>query len=428
MEFRNDLAFAQQLDQQDDLRHFRERFFMPQQHGKDKIYFTGNSLGLQPKAVRELMDEELDDWATMGGEGHFEARRPWYSYHELFPSLVAPLIGSKEKEIVIMNSLTLNLHLLLVSFYRPDKKRYKILCEYKAFPSDQYAFESQVKFHGLDPDDAIIEIKPREGEYLIRVEDILQAINDNRDSLALVILGGINYYSGQVFDMQKITAAAHAAGAIAGFDLAHAVGNISLQLHDWDVDFACWCTYKYLNSGPGSVGGAFIHERHISDASIPRFAGWWGYDKQTRFRMEKGFHPIPTAEGWQLSNAPVFSMAPHKVALDIFAEAGFDRLVRKSEAMVDYLRFILKDINTRFSSQPIAIITPEDKKQRGCQVSIVLRSNGRAIFDHLMKNGVSAGWREPEVLRVAPVPLYNSFEDIWQFGNLLEAALKNPVA
>lgn len=425
MDFKNDHAFALQLDKQDPLRDFRKSFYLPQHEGKDKIYFTGNSLGLQPKNAAQYIRQELDDWAVMGGEGHFEAKRPWYPYHELFPQLMTKLIGCRPEEVVVMNSLTVNLHLLMVSFYRPTKQRFKIICEYKAFPSDQYAMESQVRVHGFDPENAIIEIKPREGEHLISEEDILQAIKENGDSLALVLFGGINYYTGQVFDMKSITEATHAVGALAGFDLAHAAGNIELHLHDWQVDFAVWCTYKYLNSGPGSVGGAFIHEKHISDKTLQRFAGWWGYLKNTRFKMEKGFEPIPTAEGWQLSNAPVLSMAVHKAALDIFDEAGMDRLLTKSRQLSAYLIYILEEVNKRLPERTIDIITPAEENQRGCQVSMVIRKKGRAVFDYLMKNGVSAGWREPEVLRVAPVPLYNTFEEVWQFGNILEAAIKN---
>lgn len=425
MLFQNDHAFAKQLDQQDPLHTFRDTFHLPQQNGKSKIYFTGNSLGLQPKSAKSYIEQELDDWAEIGGEGHFEARRPWYPYHELFPYQMANLLGCLPEEVVVMNSLTVNLHLLMVSFYRPTSKRYKIICEYKAFPSDQYAMESQVNVHGFNAGDAIIEIKPRDNEYLIRQEDIIKAIEEHKDSLALVLFGGINYYTGQVFDMKAITEAAHKSGALAGFDLAHAAGNIQMQLHDWGVDFAAWCTYKYLNSGPGSVGGAFIHQRHIADKSLPRFAGWWGYSKETRFKMEKGFDPIQTAEGWQLSNAPVLSMAAHKAALDIFEEAGMDRIVSKSKKLSAYLIYILEEVNKRLGDKTIGVITPVDENWRGSQISMVIHKKGRAVYEYLMNHGVSAGWREPEVLRVAPVPLYNTFEEVWEFGNLLEAAIKN---
>jgi kynureninase len=335
---------------------------------------------------------------------------------------LSKIIGCLPEEVVAMNSLTVNLHLLLVSFYRPTKERYKIICEYKAFPSDQYAFESQARYHGFDPDEAVIEVKPREGEQAIRHEDIINTIKKHGSSVATVLLSGINYYTGQVFDMKAITDAAHAVGAYAGFDLAHAAGNIELHMHDWNVDFACWCTYKYLNSGPGSVGGIYIHQDHAVNKTFPRFAGWWGYDKTTRFNMEKGFKAMPTAEGWQLSNAPVLLMAVHKAALDIFEEAGMEALVKKSQALGHYLLFILEEINNSLPEKLIEVITPGNEK--GCQVSMIIRERGREIYNDLMQNGVSVGWREPAVLRVAPVPLYNSFEDVWRFGNIVGSILK----
>lgn len=419
----NTQIFAESLDKLDPLKKFRDRFHMPQQNGKDKIYFTGNSLGLQPKTASQYVQQELDDWAKLGGEGHFEARRPWFPYHEIFPQQLSKIIGCLPEEVVVMNSLTVNLHLLLVSFYRPTQKRYKIICEYKAFPSDQYVFESQVKYHGFDPATAIIEVKPREGQQAIRLEDIINTIQEHGDSIAIVLIGGVNYYTGQVFEMKKITEAAHSAGAYAGFDLAHAAGNIELKMHDWNVDFACWCTYKYLNSGPGSVGGAYIHQRHAGNKDMPRFAGWWGYTKETRFKMEKDFEAIPTAEGWQLSNAPVFSMAAHKAALDIFDEAGIEAVVKKGKQLSEYMIYIMKDINQRLPEKLISIITPTYETERGCQVSFIIKKKGKDVFNHLMEHGVSAGWREPEVIRVAPVPLYNSFEDIWRFGQIVEKGL-----
>jgi kynureninase len=343
----------------------------------------------------------------------------------LLTGQLSKIIGCKPEEVVAMNSLTVNLHLLLVSFYRPTKQRFRIICEYKAFPSDQYAFESQVKFHGFDPADAIIEVKPGDGEHLIRHEDIISTIEKYGDSTAVVLLSGLNYYTGQVFDMPSIIQSAHKAGAYCGFDLAHAAGNIELRSHEWNMDFACWCTYKYLNAGPGSVGGIYIHEKHASNTELPRFAGWWGYDKQTRFKMEKGFAPMPTAEGWQLSNAPVLSMAAHKAALDIFDEAGMDALLAKSKELVSYLIYILDEVNKNLPEKRIEVITPLNEKERGCQISMVIRKNGKQAYDYLMKNGVSAGWREPEVLRVAPVPLYNTFEEVWQFGQMLEKILKS---
>lgn len=425
MEYQNSLEFAQKLDEQDELKDFRQKFFIPQHEGKDCVYFTGNSLGLQPRTTSQYVQQELDDWAKMGVEGHFYAKNPWMPYHEIFPKQLSNIVGCKENEVVVMNSLTVNLHLLMVSFYRPTKDRYKIICEAKAFPSDQYALETHVKHHGFDPGEAIIEVKPRDGEHIIRQEDILSTIKQTNQSAALVLFGGVNYYTGQLFDMRSITGAAHSVGALAGFDLAHAAGNAELQLHDWDVDFACWCSYKYLNSGPGGVAGAYIHERHATNTSIPRFAGWWGYNKETRFNMEKGFEAIPTAEGWQLSNAPILSMAAHKASLDIFNEAGMDRLHQKRKQLSGYLHYVLNEINKKQGEKAIEVITPVNEKERGCQVSMLMLKNGKAIFNELTEPGVIADWREPNVIRVAPVPLYNSFEDIWRFGNIIESILKS---
>lgn len=420
MDFKNNLAFAKQLDAEDQLKDFRNKFYIPIINGKESIYFTGNSLGLQPKTTQDYVLDELEDWASFGVEGHFHARQPWFSYHEIFPPLLSKIVGAWPEEIVVMNQLTVNLHLLMVSFYRPTKERYKIICEAKAFPSDQYAFESQVRFHGLDPDDAIVEVSPREGEHCIRTEDILATIKQHANETTLVIFGAVNYYTGQVFDMPAITIAAHEAGACCGFDLAHATGNIELHLHDWDIDFACWCSYKYLNSGPGGVAGAFIHKRHITDETLPRLAGWWGYEKATRFNMDKGFKPIPTAEGWQLSNAPVLSMAAHKASLDIFEKAGMDNLVAKGKQLSDYLLFILDEINAGLKEKMIELITPRNEKEKGCQVSILMLKKGKEVFEALKQNGVLADWREPNVIRVAPVPLYNSFEDVYRFGQILK--------
>lgn len=419
MLFENTIEFARNMDDRDPLREFRERFFIPQHEGKESIYLTGNSLGLQPRTVSKYVQQELEDWASMGVEGHFHAKNPWLPYHEVFPSLLSKLTGAKNEELVVMNQLTVNLHLLMVSFYRPTQLRYKIICEEKAFPSDQYALESQARYHGFHPDDVIIEVKPREGEHTIRTEDILSTIRKHEDSLALVLFGGVNYYTGQYFDLPAITEATHAAGAYAGFDLAHAIGNVGLQLHDWNVDFACWCSYKYLNSGPGGVAGAYIHERHATDRLMPRFAGWWGYTKETRFRMEKGFEPIPTAEGWQLSNAPVLSMATHRASLEIFDEAGMDRLHEKRKLLSGYLHFILSEINNSRQKKMVEVITPSDENSRGCQVSMLMLEKGKEIFEALNGQGVIADWREPNVIRVAPVPLYNSFEDVWRFGNTI---------
>ena len=421
MIFENNLAFAQQLDIEDALKDFRSKFYIPIINGKECIYFTGNSLGLQPKTTQDYVLDELEDWASFGVEGHFHARQPWFSYHEIFPPLLTKIVGAQPEEIVVMNQLTVNLHLLMVSFYRPTNKRYKIICEAKAFPSDQYAFESQVKFHGLDAEDAIIEIAPREGEHCIRTEDILSTIKQHGNETALVIFGAVNYYTGQVFDMESICKASHEAGACCGFDLAHAIGNIELHLHDWDIDFACWCSYKYLNSGPGGVAGAFINQKYIGDTGLPRLAGWWGYDKATRFNMDKGFKPIPTAEGWQLSNAPVLSMAAHKASLDIFEDAGMENLIAKGKQLSDYLMFILDEINTGLKNKMIGVITPA--KEKGCQVSILMLQQGKEVFEALKQNGVLADWREPNVIRVAPVPLYNSFEDIFRFGEIMKKTL-----
>lgn len=424
IQFKNDPGFARRLDELDPLRHFRNKFFIPPHKDGETVYFNGNSLGLQPKSTSTYVQRELDDWARLGGEGHFHAGNPWMPYHEIFPRQLSSIVGCLEHEVVVMNQLTVNLHLLMVTFYRPTKKRYKIICEAKAFPSDQYALESQARFHGLDPGDTIVEISPRAGEHTLRTEDIVSVIRQHGDSTALVLFGGVNYYTGQLFDMQAITRAAHDAGAVAGFDLAHGVGNVELRLHDWKVDFACWCSYKYLNSGPGGVAGVYIHESHATNPSLPRFAGWWGYTKETRFRMDKGFQAIPTAEGWQLSNAPILSMAAHKASLDIFEEAGMDRLHAKRAKLAAYLHYILGDINASEQKECIEVITPSTEGDRGCQVSMLMLTRGKEIFNELTARGVIADWREPNVIRVAPVPLYNTFEDIWVFGNIIQSILQ----
>lgn len=418
--FQNTLEFAKQCDANDKLNAFRSKFHFPQHNGWDIVYFTGNSLGLQPKTTKSFIEQELNDWAKFGVEGHFMAKHPWMPYHEFLTENMAKIVGAKPEETVMMNQLTVNLHLLMVSFYRPTKQRYKILCEAKAFPSDQYALQSQIKFHGLKIEDALIEIEPRKGEYTIRHEDIYEAIEKNKDSLALIMIGGVNYFSGQVFDMKSITEAGHKAGAIVGFDLAHGAGNLKLQLHDWNVDFACWCSYKYLNSGPGSVAGAFVHEKHLKNTDLPMFAGWWGHDKKTRFLMDKTFIPMETAERWQMSNAPVFSMAACRASLEIFAEAGMDALVEKSKVLTAYLEFVIEEINKQ-KNNCLQIITP--KENRGCQISIVANGYGKPLFNKLMENGVIPDWREPNVIRCAPVPLYNSFEDIYRFGEILKSLL-----
>jgi len=420
----NTLSYAQQQDANDSLRAYRDRFFLPTFHENQVRYFTGNSLGLQPKTVGSYIQQELDDWAKWGVEGHFHGKRPWFSYHENLTEKIAKVVGANPGEVVVTHSLTTNLHLLMVSFFVPQGKRKKIICEAKAFPSDQYALESQIKFHGLDLASDLIEIAPREGEHLINEDDILAKIAEVGDELALVMIGGVNYYSGQLFDMQKITAAAHAVGAIAGFDLAHAAGNIHLKLHDWGVDFAAWCSYKYLNSSPGGVSGMYVHERHANRPELPRFAGWWGHDKSVRFLMEPGFQPMPGAEGWQLSNAPVLGMAAHLASLDIFDEVGMEKLCAKRDELTAYLEFIIDDISEKHKDLcTFEIITPRNKAQRGAQLSMLVHGKGKAIFDKLSEAGVVADWREPNVIRLAPVPLYNSFEDVYYFGKHLADAI-----
>lgn len=418
--FTNSLSFAKQLDEKDELNSYRNKFHIPKHEGKDMVYFTGNSLGLQPKTTKEYLQQELDDWAKFGVEGHFLAKNPWVSYHEILTDKTAKIVGALPTEVVMMNQLTVNLHLLMVSFYRPTKQRYKILCEAKAFPSDQYALQSQLRFHGFDPKEALIEITPREGEYEIRHEDIYHDIEKNKDSIALIMIGGVNYFTGQVFDMKTITEAGHKAGAMVGFDLAHAAGNLILELHNWNVDFAAWCSYKYLNAGPGSVAGAFVHEKHHKNTSLPLFAGWWGHDKAERFKMHQEFKPIETVERWQLSNAPILSMAAYKASLDIFNEVGMEKLNKKSKQLTAYLEFIVEEINKE-KNDCLEIITP--KTNRGCQLSIVANGYGKALYNKLIENGVIPDWREPNVIRCAPVPMYNSFEDIYRFGEILKKLL-----
>lgn len=396
-------------------------------NGKDAIYLNGNSLGLQPKTTQDYVLRELEDWATFGVEGHFHARMPWFSYQDFLTEQIALLLGAKPVEVVAMNSLTTNLHLLLVSFYRPTKKRFKIICEYDAFPSDLYALQSQVAYHGFDPEEAIVTLNPREGEYLLRDEDILSIIDLHKDTLATVMLGAVNYYTGQYFDLEKISNAAHDAGATVGFNLAHAAGNVLMKLHEWNVDYACFCSYKYLNAGPGGVSGIFVHEKHANDKSIPRFAGWWGNDPDTRFKMSRTFIPSSGARSWQLSNAPVLSMAALKASLDIFSEAGLEKLRDKSEMLTGFLEYIVNDMNARFikngKAAPVKIISPKTSSQRGCQLSFIINKDGKNLFNKLTSQGVVSDWREPDVLRAAPVPLYNSFEDVFKFGQFLEAAL-----
>jgi kynureninase len=422
MTFKNTKEFAQQLDSQDKLNKYRDEFIFPKVNGGKVIYFTGNSLGLQPKRTRAYVDEVMDDWANLAVEGHFYAEKPWWDYHERFAKPLGKIVGALASEVTVMNTLTVNLHLLMVSFYRPTKSRYKIICEEKAFPSDQYMFQSQVDFHGYKSEDAIVEIKRREGEHNIRLEDVLAKIAEVGDELALVLIGGVNYYTGQVFDMKTITAAGHDAGAIVGWDLAHAVGNIKLELHDWDADFASWCSYKYMNSGPGNASGCFIHEKHHNNPDLPRFAGWWGHNKERRFKMEQTFDPVKGAEGWQISNIPILSLAPYLASVDMFDEIGMDVIIEKRDKITAYLEFILQEIAKEVDSN-FEIITPSDLSERGCQLSVFLHGEGRGLFDYLMEKGVITDWREPNVIRFAPVPLYCSFEDMYDFGQILKSGI-----
>ena len=421
--WKNTLEFAKKQDEIDPLKDYRNQFHLPSFHKKRVTYFTGNSLGLQPKSTKHFIDQELKDWAKWGVEGHFHAERPWMPYHEFITDKAAKIVGAKNNEVVVTHSLTTNLHLLMVSFYRPTKSRYKILCEKKAFPSDQYALQSQAKFHGYEPSDAIVEVGPREGEYTIREEDVLIKIAELGDSLAMIMIGGVNYFTGQVFPMKAITEAGHKVGATVGFDLAHGAGNIPVSLHDWGVDFAAWCGYKYLNSGPGGSSGLFIHERHVKNKDLIRFAGWWGHNKNDRFLMPDQFNPMPTAESWQLSNAPVLSLAAHLASLEIFDEVGMPALREKSLKLTGYQEFIINDINTRNEHINLEIITPKDSSKRGCQLSIVAHGQGKSLFEKIAADGVVADWREPNVIRIAPVPLYNSFEDAFNFGKIIEGSI-----
>ncbi len=419
MHFENTLEFAQSLDKTDALNTYRQQFHYPQVQGKDVIYFTGNSLGLQPKNAQSYVDEVMRDWAALAVEGHFYAEKPWWDYHERLAAPLAKVVGAKTKEVSVMNTLTVNLHLLMVSFYRPTQKRFKILCEEKAFPSDQYMLQSQVRFHGFDTKEAIVEVKKRDGEHAWRTEDILAKIEELGDELALILIGGVNYYNGQVFDMQKITQAGKKTGAFVGWDLAHAVGNVALDLHDWNVDFAAWCSYKYMNSGPGNASGIYVHERYLDKKDIPRFEGWWGTKKDTRFLMKPEFEPMPNADAWQLSNAPILSVAPYLASLQLFEEVGMAKLLGKQKVLTAYLEFILNEVDKEVDSS-FEIITP---KERGCQLSVFLHGEGKPLFDYLMKQGVITDWREPNVIRLAPAPFYCSFEDMYRFGTILKEGI-----
>lgn len=418
MRFTSDRTFAGKLDADDPLASYRSRFHIPaQKNGDDTLYFCGNSLGLQPKTARQYIEEELQSWQTLGVEGHFSGKHPWMPYHELLTGQTARLVGAKPVEVVVMNSLTVNLHLMLVSFYRPTTRRHKIVIESHPFPSDRYAVESQIRYHGFDPKYSLIELQPRSGEETLRTEDIEDVLKADGDEIALVMLGGVNYYSGQAFDMERITQAGHEQGCIVGFDLAHAAGNIPLKLHEWNVDFAVWCSYKYLNAGPGSIAGCFVHERHSADPSLPRFSGWWGQNKHIRFQMGPVFDPIPGAEGWQLSNPPILLMASLRASMDIFDEAGMDALTAKSLNLTGYLEFLLD----QYPSNKFSVITPRDPERRGCQLSIRVHDRGKSLFEHLTAHGVICDWREPDVIRVAPVPLYNSFTDVYRFSEIISS-------
>ncbi|MFT4698243.1 MAG: kynureninase [Flavobacteriaceae bacterium] len=418
----NSLAFAQSQDQQDPLHSFRNEFLFPtDEQGQKLIYLCGNSLGLQPKKTSEYIQQELNDWSKYGVEGHTDAKNPWLPYHEFLTNSMAKIVGAKPSEVVIMNSLTANLHFMMVSFYQPTKTKYKIIIESDAFPSDKYAVESQLKFHGFDPKEGLILWKPREGEDLCRFEDLEEIMKNQGDEIALLMIGSTNYYSGQSFPLKKITKLGHQYGAIVGFDLAHGAGNIQPNLHDINADFAVWCTYKYLNSGPGSLGGCFVHERHENNSELKRFTGWWGHNKQTRFNMRHDFDALVGAEGWQLSNPSILSMAAIRASLDVFEEAGFDNIRKKAVKLTGYLEFLINDLKNPL----INIITPSNPEERGCQLSIQVKSADKNLHTQLTKAGVISDWREPDVIRIAPAPLYNSFEDVFHFVVKLKIVLKN---
>jgi kynureninase len=422
MTFRTDAAFATELDRADPLAAQRELFHIPRHGDEDEIYFCGNSLGLQPKTTARYIQEELEDWQRLAVKAHFDGRRPWMPYHEFFTERTARLVGAKPIEVVNMNSLTVNLHLMMMSFYRPTRELYKIVIERSAFPSDRYAVMSQLRLHGLDPEEALIELSPRKDSALISSGEIETLLASEGERIALLLLPGVQYYSGQVFDMARLTRAGHAQGCMVGFDLAHATGNLPLQLHDWGVDFAVWCNYKYMNSGPGAVAGCFVHERHAHDLERPRLAGWWGHDKASRFRMGPDFVPIPGAEGWQLSNPPILGLAPLLASLEIFDDIGMPALREKSLQLTGYLEFLLHE---RLHDR-IEIITPANPAERGCQLSLRVRADrnrARAIYETLEQRGVTCDWREPDVIRLAPVPLYNRYADVYNFVEILSGLI-----
>lgn len=419
MTFSSDEEFARQLDCEDPLRDFREKFSLPLgKDGKPVIYFAGNSLGLMPKSARAIVDEELDNWAKFGVDAHHAAATPWYSYHEALRVPTARVVGANPAEVICMNSLTVNLHLMMATFYRPTKSRFKILMEEPAFPSDTYAIKTQIVQHGLDPKDALLLARPRKGEFNVRTEDVLDLIDKQAGQLAVVMMGAVNFFTGQLLDIQKITAAARKEEIVAGFDLAHAAGNVAVSLHDWNVDFAVWCSYKYLNAGPGAVGGAFVHERHATNTKLPRLAGWFGNDPNTRFKLhlEPEFVPVPSADGWQISNPSIFAMAPLRASLSLFQEAGgMEPLRAKSKKLTGYLEFLIEQI----SSKKISIITPSDSNARGAQLSIQVHDHPKELHEEVIAAGVKCDFREPNVIRVAPTPLYNSFYEVWRFAQIL---------
>lgn len=422
MTYENSLAFAQKLDQQDPLRHFRDRFHIPQRDGKPLTYLCGNSLGLQPKTVRSALDQELTTWQNLGVEGWFDradgpqtegAEQPWLGYHNTCKEALSQIVGAEPSEVCPMNALTINLHLLLASFYRPTEKKCKILTIKGDFPSDQYALETHVKHHGLNVADVLIEIAPHTDDGLIHTTDIQRAIIEHADSLAVIWMSGLNYYTGQLYNMAAIAETAQRHGIPIGFDLAHAIGNVPLRLHDCGVDFATWCSYKYLNGGPGAVSGVFVHQKH-HDQNLPRLAGWWGYREDRRFEMTPGFLPASGADGWQVSTPNILALASHRAAIAITAEAGIVALRQKSEQLTGFLEYVVKPFDE------IQILTPDDPNQRGCQLSLLVRKNGKALFNYLTQQGIIGDWREPDCIRLAPTPLYNTFEEVWRVGKVLE--------
>ena len=418
VEFSTVESCARELDAQDELAAYRGRFHIPKRaDGKDVIYFAGNSLGLMPKCVQSALDQELLDWARLGVGGHFEAKTPWFKYHETLRGPTARLVGAEPDEVVIMNSLTVNLHLMMMTFYRPTKHRYKILMEDAAFPSDTYAIKTQLRHHGFDSGDALVIAKPRDGEHTIRTEDIEAIFEEQGDEIALVLLSGVQYFTGQVFDMARITAAAKRHGCVVGLDLAHAAGNVELRLHDWDVDFAVWCNYKYLNSGPGAVGGCFVHQRHATNVELHRLGGWWGNDPATRFRMhlQPEFVPVAGADGWQISNPPILSLAAVKASYELFDEVGLSTLREKSKRLTVYLSFLID----KLAPERVEVVTPREPEARGCQLSMLVHDRPKELIEELEREGVIVDFREPNVVRVAPVPLYNSFLDVWNFSRIL---------